>query len=66
MNRATPSTSGADRKGGLTPEWEQRAGKAEDRHGLRRLHAPSVLRVVLRDETLPIGNSPGPEERPGA
>lgn len=66
MNGATPSTSGADRKGGLTPEWVQRAAKAEDRRGLRRLHAPSPLRVVSRDEPLPIGNSPGPEERPGA
>ena len=66
MNGATPSASGADRKGGLTPEWAQRAGKAEDRHGLWRLHAPSLLRVVLRNEPLPIGNSPGPEEGTGA
>ena len=48
----------------LSEDWRVRVAECAYQHGLQRDQVLAVLRVVLRDELLRIGNFVGPEDRP--
>ena len=50
----------------LTKDWQDNVAASAYRRGLKREHVLNVLRVVLRDELLRIGNFSGPGDRPRA
>lgn len=49
---------------GLSSEWQDRVAASAYKHGLKRANIQNVLRVVLRDEILRVGEFSGPEDRP--
>ena len=50
----------------LSDDWRVRVAECAYEHGLKRDQVLAVLRVVLRDELLRIGNFSGPEDRPAS